>query len=189
MQPIEIKELIEKVKQKDEAAFRQLVLWYQNKVYAFTFRMLCSEEDANDASQEIFIKVWKSIQRYKPDFSFNTWLYRIATNHCNDVLRKRKRIPEMITDMDGAEALKYIAQPDIESNISNKHLAAIIRGLTQKLPDKQKVVFVLKELEDLNVDEISAITKLSPKKIKSNLYVARNTMRKLLNETFQNEQD
>lgn len=188
MRQIVTDDLIQNIKQKDEAAFGQLLSMYQSRVYSFAFRMLCNEEDADDAVQEIFIKIWNRIGSYKKGFSFNTWLYGIATNYCYDVLRKRKRTPEII-NTEFLESVKYIGEKNIETNVSNKQLLAVIVKLTEKLAPKQKTVFVLKELEGLEVSEISAITNLSPEKIKSNLYVAKNEMRKLLNAYIQNEQN
>lgn len=187
MRPTETDELIEQIKQKDEGAFRELMSVYQNKIYVFAFRMLCNEEDANDAVQDTFINVWRGIFKYQHDYSFNTWIYRIAANCCYDMLRKRKRMPDIIAGIDTEEILALSHRGNIEQALSNKHIGAVIHMLTHKLPHKQKAVFILKELEGLEIAEISAITQLSPKKIKSNLYVARIRMKILLNKFSNNE--
>ena len=173
-------ELIQRCRTGDSNAFRQLVDNYQGRVYVFAFRMLCNEEDAKDVVQEAFIKVWRNLSKYNTDFKFTTWLYRITANCCYDHLRKGKQQKQNVEIDQVKHACEQLLQSNLEQKIINENLAAVITQLTHELTPKQKLVFTLKELEGFEVNEIAAITDLSPEKIKSNLYLARKNIREQL---------
>lgn len=187
MQSDSVVELIERSKNNDYEAFRQLVNFYQPKIYAFAFRLLCDEEDANDAVQETFIKLWQHLAKYKPQFKFTTWLYTIAAHCCYDHLRVRKKRKSSSPD-EIKSFYNTFSTINIEESIENRNLFAIVNSLTKKLTPKQRLIFTLKELEGLNMEEISSITQLSAEKIKSNLYLARKNIREQLNKIINNEQ-
>jgi len=184
MQNVQITELVGKSKKNDLVAFRDLINHFQPKIFAFTFRLLCNEEDANDTVQEVFVKVWKNLEKFNPKFSFNTWLYTIATNCCADFLRSAKKKQFLPLQ---EEHSRQFSINETDSRLNNKEIAGIITQITQNLSPKQRLVFTLKELEGLEVAEISAITHLSHEKIKSNLYLAKKFIRKEFNKIFENE--
>jgi RNA polymerase sigma-70 factor (ECF subfamily) len=173
-------ELIERCRRGDANAFRKLVDNYQGMVYVFAFRMLCHEEDAKDVVQETFIKVWRNLGKYNAALKFTTWLYKITANCCYDHLRKGKQRKQHVEIDQVKHACEQMLQSNVEQKIINEDLAAVIGLLTHELTPKQKLVFTLKELEGFEVNEISAITNLSPEKIKSNLYLARKNIREQL---------
>ena len=173
-------ELIERCRNGDSNAFRELVDNYQGRVYVFAFRILCNEEDAKDVVQETFIKVWRNLSKYNTALKFTTWLYKITANCCYDHLRTGKRRKQHVEIEQVKHACEQMLQSNMEQKIINEDLAAVISQLTNELTPKQKLVFTLKELEGFEVNEISAITNLSPEKIKSNLYLARKTIREQL---------
>lgn len=174
-----LKELIVLCRQNDAGAFRKLVESHQPMVYSLAFRMLCNEEDARDIVQETFIKVWKYLPRYNTELKFTTWLYAISTNLCYDKLKAAKRKP--VTRPFDLESLnRFTANENPEQTFVNKELADLISLLTGELTPKQKMVFTLRDLEGLEIEEIESITKLSAGKIKSNLYLARQYIRKRL---------
>jgi RNA polymerase sigma-70 factor (ECF subfamily) len=173
-------ELIERYRKGDSNAFRELVTNYQGRVYVFAFRMLCNEEDAKDVAQETFIKVWRNLSKYNAAFKFSTWLYKITANCCYDHLRSGKKRKQHVPIEQVKSACELILKSNMEQQIINEDLAALISELTHELTPKQKLVFTLKELEGFEVDEISAIADLSPEKIKSNLYLARKNIREQL---------
>lgn len=170
----EIQHLISLGKQGDKHAFSALVRYFQPKIFTLAFRMLCDEEEAKDAVQETFLKAWLQLNTYNPDFHFSTWLYKIASNVCLDKLKSfEKSHSTKITDID-IQSVKN--QSNIETEIINKELAETVRRLTERLSSKQKIVFTLRYLEELEIEEITQITGLSAAKIKSNLYLARQTI-------------
>jgi RNA polymerase sigma-70 factor (ECF subfamily) len=177
MQQPDISNLLKECRRQNETAFRRLVEMYQGVVYSFAFRMLCNEDDAKDAVQETFIKVWKNIHKYDPGLKFTTWLFAIASNLCCDKLRFRKRRQ----NTGNIESIHFALVTDnLENTVSNSDLARIIHTLTDKLTPKQKLIFTLRDLQELEVDEVEKITGMSAGKIKSNLYLARQFIKEQL---------
>ena len=165
----------------DQKAFRKIVEGYQSMIYSLAFRMLSNEEEAKDTVQETFIKVWMNLQAYNSEKKFSTWIYAIATNLCLDKLKSKKHnFQENAIDN---TVLNLISSENIEQSFINSELGNIIRKLTSELTPKQKIVFTLRYLEEIEIDEISQITGMTPNKIKSNLFLARQTIRRKL-ESF-----
>jgi len=176
-----VAELIHRSRLNDLEAFRLLVERHQSFVYSIAFRLLCDEENAKDAAQETFIRVWKNIGLFKEEMRFSTWLYKITTNLCYDHIKSEKRRNNHeVSTMEKSVLVNLASDENIETSLINSELAAAIRILTRQLTPKQQLVFTLRELEGLEVEEISEITGLSPDKIKSNLYCARQTIRAIL---------
>ncbi len=166
--------LIEKSCRNDSLAFRKLVEAHQSFVYRVAFRLLCSNYDTEEVTQETFIKVWKNLHNFNTDMRFTTWLYKIAVNLCYDKLKARKRKNNnMVIDTSNMAILNYPSTENIETELA-------IESLTEQLTLKQKMVFVLSELEELTHAEITEISSLSAKKIKSNLYCARQNIKEKL---------
>jgi RNA polymerase sigma-70 factor (ECF subfamily) len=167
-------DLIQKSKRKDLGAFRKLVEDHQFMVYKLAFRLLANEEDAKDMTQEVFIRVWEKLDLFDTRFSFSSWVYKITTNMCFDLLKSTKyKQNKQMVELQNQE----ITADSIEGNLTNNELAGIIHSLTNELSPKQKLVFTLSDIEALETKEISDITGLSSAKIKSNLYLARQYIR------------
>ena len=176
MNSCEIEQLIERSKQNDTKAFRDLVAKYQPLVFRLGFRLLCNEDEAKDIVQDTFVKVWLNLDKYKNQFRFSTWIYKIACNLCYDSLRRRKHI------ISNLKLLEKLSDENIEHFVINKELGELIIGMTNDLSPKQKLVFTLRDIECLEIEEITAITGLSGAKINSNLYLARQYIRNRINE-------
>ena len=173
--------LIHRSKGNDLEAFRALVEGHQSFVFSVAFRLLCDEDIAKDVAQETFIRVWKHINRFREEMRFKTWLYTIATNLCYDHIKSdKRRNKHEISFLENSVLLNLASDENIETSLINSELAKTIRFLTNQLTPRQKLVFTLKELEGLEVEEINEITGLSPEKIKSNLYCARQSIRSKL---------
>ena len=170
-----IEHLIEQSKKNDAAAFRQLVEAFQPLVFRLAFRLLCNNDEAKDIVQETFIRVWLHLHKYRHGTRFSTWLFKIACNLCYDRIRVIKR--SQTTDLD-LSRLDVAVDDDVEQSFINRDLAEWITALTHNLSPKQRMVFTLRDIEGLELDEIKKITDLSNAKIKSNLYLARQYIRK-----------
>jgi RNA polymerase sigma-70 factor (ECF subfamily) len=170
------------IRSGDTAAFEELVRQNQPYAYSLAVRMLGNEQEAEDAVQEAFIRVWRSIDRYDPRVRFTTWLYRIVTNHCLDHLRSRRRRNWVPISDDGDERndveLQAGCDPSVQS--SGEDLFSIIRKLADVLPETQRTVFVLRDLQDLSIQEVCSITGLSQGSVKTNLHYARRKLREHL---------
>jgi RNA polymerase sigma-70 factor, ECF subfamily len=174
MENQDINQLIELSLCDDRKAFRQIVESHQYMIYSLAFRVLGNEEDAKDIVQDSFLRIWLNLKNFDMNQKFSTWAYRIASNLCIDKLRKQK----IKTTTFNHSSTANIESDDFEKHISDKELGEIILSLTEELSPKQKIVFTLRYLEEIEVEEIKKITGLSNEKIKSNLYVARQTIRK-----------
>lgn len=176
MQNHELIRLINLSLQNDKNAFRQIVESHQYMIFALAFRMLGNEEDAKDIAQDTFIRIWTHLSDFNCEKKFSTWIYRITANLCLD---KLKRLKFIALDSNDFEVINSLSE-NFEFELTNKELGEIITALTNELSPKQKLVFTLRYIEELEVEEIIEITGLSAEKIKSNLYVARQTVRKKL---------
>jgi RNA polymerase sigma-70 factor (ECF subfamily) len=178
-------EIIRKAASGDRAAFRQLAETHQRFVYAVAVRVLNHPQDAEDATQETFIRLWKNLKQYKAEIKLTTWLYRIVTNICLDVLKsahyKRNR---MTIDIE-----KQTAQIRTDENLALQQtdLMQAVESAAAQLPHVQKIVFVLRDLQGLSPEEVSQIMETSQEKIKSNLYHARVAIGKYLKHHYQTE--
>lgn len=181
MQQSEITELVNQSIQGNTQAFRKLVETHQAMIYSFAYRMLCNEDDAKDIVQETFIRVWTHLISYNTTMKFTSWLFAISSNLCYDSLKasKRRAVFQSL-DKEYLHQFNFKSSENIESFVINSELAKIITALTNELTPKQKLVFTLRDLEGIEVDEIKTITGLTAEKIKSNLYLARQFIRKKL---------
>lgn len=174
------KDILIKCQQGDKEAFRQVVRQYQRMIFSLALKMLCNEEEAKDVVQDTFVKMWQKFGEYDIAKSFVTWIYTIGTRLCLDRIKTRKHTASMPEDVDALA--RFSADTDSEIHLENSEWIAIVRLLASRLSDKQKTVFTLCQLEGLDTDEVQKITGLDATQIKSNLYVARQTIRKQLTE-------
>lgn len=177
----EIQKLIKSGKKEEKKIFAIVVAEFQPLVFRVAFRLLCDENEAKDAVQETFIKAWLSLERYDPTYKFSTWLYKIACNTCYDRLRSFRRFSAEPGAF-SSEAAHIPSDDDMEASFSNRQLKELILRYTGELPPQQRQIFILRDVEELDVPEVQAITGLSPERIKSNLYLARKNIRKKMNK-------
>ena len=162
----------------DIRAFEKLVKLYQSYAYILAFRILWNEEDARDIVQETFIRVWKNITRYDSKVRFTTWLYKIVTNLCFDKLKsdkRRKKYMAMSASYDHISKVPDVNNPD--KKLNDNDLVEQIRIIAKNLTTKQRMVFTLRDLQDLEINEIAEILHMSSGAVKSNLHLARKTIR------------
>jgi len=177
-----IDELIEHSKRGDSDAFRHLVERHQSYAFTLAFRLVCDEETAKDVVQESFIRIWKHLQEYDPAIKFTTWLYRIVVNLSFDQLKmdkRRKRVIENEQELDERFALDNNVA---EQGFVNRDLAERIRSVAARLPLKQRLVFVLRDLNDLSVRETAEALAMSGGSVKANLSYARQAIRKQMEQ-------
>ena len=154
-----------------------MVQQHQRLVFSLALKMLADEEEAKDVVQETFIRVWQRIGDYDTQKSFTTWLYTIASHLCLDRLKQMRRILPLPKD---EKVLQDFANNDSQQTLENSEWVSIVRMLAEGLSPKQKLVFTLCQMEGLPSLEVEQITGLDAKQVKSNLYVARQTIRERL---------
>ncbi|MDL0419694.1 RNA polymerase sigma factor SigW [Caldibacillus thermoamylovorans] len=180
-----VKSRIKQVRKGDQNAFGEIVELYKDKVFQLCFRMLGNSHEAEDISQEAFMRAYINIERYNIDRKFSTWLYRIATNLCIDRIRKKKPDYYLDAEVAGTEGLTLYSQipasqlaPDEE--VSKIELQEIIQNEILKLPEKYRAVIVLKYIEELPLLEISKILDLPIGTVKTRIHRGREALRKQL---------
>ncbi|MBR6371171.1 MAG: sigma-70 family RNA polymerase sigma factor [Bacteroidaceae bacterium] len=177
MQQIE-SDIIRRCREGDRGAFRYVVQNCQSMVYSLSLKMLADVEEAKDAVQDTFIKVWQNIDSYDDRYSFSTWVYTIASRICLDRLRKVKPIGP--ADADERVFEQVADDTDPERRLESSEWVSVIKVLADGLGGKQKLVFTLSQLEGLETAQITEITGLDAEQIKSNLYAAKKNIRERL---------
>ncbi len=177
--------LVERFKRGDESAFKEVVLMYQRKVYLLVYSMISDHHEANEKSQEVFLRVYKHLGSFEGSSSFYTWLYRITVNLCIDHYRRKKMKSYEYDDT-------YRNQPSLQEEIFpvvssasretptgrllREELAAKIREAMDRLSPKHRQVLVLRELEGLSYQEIADVSGISIGTVMSRLHHARKKM-------------
>jgi RNA polymerase sigma-70 factor (ECF subfamily) len=162
----------------NHGAFRKIVEKHQSFVYALAFRFLGNAADAEDAVQESFIRVWRHLSEFDSRKKFTTWLYRIVANLCLDQMKSRSRRRKTIL-IQSENDLANFPDPagDPDRAFDDREKVRMVHRLIQDMPDKQRMVFVLRDLQDLSVEEVSGILNMPRHSVKSNLYYARKFLR------------
>lgn len=171
--------IIEKLKNPEtrQYGFNLLTREYQERVYWHIRKMVIDHDDANDLTQEAFIKVWKNLDKFREESRLFTWIYRIATNECLSFLNKKKRkffVP--IHDVAGELATKI----DEGHLVSGDEIQLKLQKAILTLPEKQRAVFNMKYFDELKFDEIAEITGTSVGALKASYHLASKKIEKFI---------
>jgi RNA polymerase sigma-70 factor (ECF subfamily) len=181
--------LIEAFRKGDEKAFEEIVRRYQRQVANIIYLTLGNREEVDDISQEVFVRVFRSLGRFEFDSSLYSWIYRIAVNLCIDEIRKkkiRKLIPlDFLTEkkLEGEKRSKETVTGSDE--LLQKEKKEIIRDALGQLSPIHRTVILLREYQDLTYGEIAKTLHISPQAVKSRIFRAREELRELLKDYFQ----
>lgn len=185
------RDLVLACQRRDPAAFEELVKRHQRTVYALLYQLAPDWQDTADLAQEVFIRVWRSINNLRNPASFRGWLTQITTNLFYDELRKRpRRVPTVSMDdpiNEGGEETIEQATRDIadtstlpDERILTNELSGAIRQAMTMLPEQFRTAIVLREIEGLSYEEIAVLTKTEMGTVKSRIARARNKLQELL---------
>lgn len=171
--------LILRAQQGDLQAFDQIMIRQQRRVMTLAWRMLGNKEDARDAAQEVFIRVYQNLSKVDPDRDFSGWIYRITINVCRDLAKTRSRNSQLSLE-EGIET-GSLAEPMSADNtenmaIYNQEQMIIVRALAT-LTEKERAAIVLRDLEGLPGDEVARILGSSPTTVRSQISSARSKIR------------
>ncbi|HPT75149.1 MAG TPA: sigma-70 family RNA polymerase sigma factor [Defluviitaleaceae bacterium] len=186
MEGKEEKLLVKRAKKGNISAFEELIIEHESKVYNIAYRILNNEEDAKDLSQEVFIKAFNSLHKFREDSSFSTWLYRIAMNTYIDELRKRKGRESYSIDRDiqtdeGTIPREFQdKQLNPEEELMNKELASQIQWALNHLSETYKEVIILRDFQGFDYKQISQILGCSLGTVKSRISRARTELKNVL---------
>ncbi|CAM4148785.1 RNA polymerase sigma-70 factor, ECF subfamily [Pedobacter westerhofensis] len=171
MKQVEDDEILEKFSQENtrNEAFNLLISKYQEKIYWHVRRLVIDHDDADDLVQEVFIKVWKSLAKFRNDSKLYTWIYRIATNESITFLNKKKQRNQTPLD----EVSEELSESLVASSYFNgDKIQMKLQQALLTLPEKQRLIFNMKYYDDLKYDEISAILGTSVGALKASFHIA-----------------
>ena len=177
--------LISLAKTGDQSAFGELMTRYEKQVYHQALRLLSNPEDAADVTQEVFIKVWRSLPSFQGDSSFSTWLYRLTDNAAIDLLRReKKRRGDASLDDEEYQWDSTLADPNSapDRELEQQELRRSVAEGLKKLSEEHRRVLVLREINGLSYEEIGKILGLSTGTVKSRIARARTALARLLSE-------
>ncbi len=178
-------ELIENAIGGRSEGFEELVRRYQRPITSYVFRMLGDYDWALDVTQEVFIKVYNSLQKYSPEYKFSTWLYRIAHNAAVDHMRRNSVTPQSLEteNADGSYQIQIESKvPTPEQDRERSEWRTEIDLVVKCLPAVYRDLILLRHGRDLSYDEISEITGLPLGTVKNRLFRAREMMREIFIE-------
>jgi len=179
--------LLRRLRDRDERAFRELIEAHRDRVFNITFRMLGNRAEAEDVAQEVFITVFKTIDSFREEAKFSTWLYRVTVNHCKNRIkylarrhdRDRDELDDTTTNgVNGTIGAPLPAAPD--HALAGAQMEKLLQEAIANLEEEHRVVVVLRDVEDLSIEEICDITGLPDGTVKSRLHRARLALRKKL---------
>jgi RNA polymerase sigma-70 factor, ECF subfamily len=172
------RELVDRVLAGDREGFSSLVLRHQKMVLNFMYRMVGERAFAEDLTQEVFLKAYEALPRFRGEAAFPTWLYRIAHNHClNALKRKGREIPVTALAKDPADGNPLTRSPDpaapADELLERRELHAVVQAKLAELTPEHRAVLVLRDIQGLSYDEIAVALNLEGGTVRSRIHRAR----------------
>ena len=180
--------LIERAKAGDHTAFDQIMICYQHKVVSTAWRMLGNQEDARDAAQEAFLRVYRYLKSFRQDEDFAAWLHRIVVNVCRDMAKKRSRNQSFASyeaDNEAEEIQSLRSADDVEAEAIKSQEKAIIARALETLSVKERQALVLRDLEGLATEEVAQILGSSQTTVRSQISSARAKIKRFRDRTLE----
>ncbi|HLU21723.1 RNA polymerase sigma factor SigW [Lederbergia graminis] len=180
-----VNQRIKQVLRGDQEAFGEIVELFKDKVFHLCYRMLGNRHEAEDIAQEAFVRAYVNIHSFNQKRKFSTWLYRIATNLCIDRIRKKKPDYFLDAEVAGTDGLTMYSQIAAEgkspdSEVETLELQEIVQREILRLPDKYRVVIILRYIDDLSLNEISEVLDMPLGTVKTRIHRGREALRKQL---------
>ncbi len=176
---------IERIKKGDHEAFSWIVDKYKDLVYTLCIKMLSSEEDAEEAAQDVFVKIYKSIHSFRGNSKFSTWIYRITYNQCISIIRKKVRMIDLVDELLDGE----IDEDSIDALEMLKHeeRSMYMKQALDALAETDAFVLTLFYYEELSLEEICEVTGQTNNNIRIRLHRARKKMYVVLSDLMKTE--
>jgi len=178
--PESLARLIERAAAGDMVAFEEIMKHSEKRVMRMTWRMLGNEADARDAAQEVFLRVYKYLGRFKQDQPFFAWVYQITLNVCRDIARKRQQYNTQFISLDnGNEAASVISdtQADAEETLIRVQERELMLRAIATLPERERAAILLRDLEGFSTDEVAHIMRSTATTVRSQISSARQKIR------------
>lgn len=170
-------------------AFEKLIMKYETRIYNICLRLLKKPDEAYDAAQEVCIKIWRQLQGFKGESKFSTWVYRVTTNTCLDLLRQQKKVYDNINLVDEGGKLsetidteKTRQWKDLSSHMVDQEVTKLLWNSIQSLKEEYRVVIILRDIEGYSYEEIAKCLSISNGTVKSRISRARANLKKILEQ-------
>ncbi len=170
-------QLVQRVARGDHAALGQLIERHQQRVFSLSYRVLGRWDQAEEAAQEVFIKVYRSAGKYRPEALFTTWLYRIVVNHCLDMKRKAARMPMAVSQ----EQIDRMGELP-EDSLTARERSERVRKAVNELPEAQQTALLLHRFEGQPIRQIAEVMDRSESAVESLLVRAYAKLRETLSD-------
>jgi len=170
-------ELVQLVRAGDEQSYRLLVERYQTLVFTIALRMVRDRAEAEDIAQDVFLKVYRTLENFREEASFKTWICKIATNRCIDWRRKHGLRQDSTTMVEEAESLpdQTFERPD--QALLRRETQAEVRRVIEEMPDKYRTILLLYHFDGLSYKDIAEQQDISPRTVETRLYRAKQMLR------------
>jgi RNA polymerase sigma-70 factor, ECF subfamily len=176
------RQLVETIRGGDPDAFEVLVRRKTSKVYSLCYRIIGNSEDAKDISQLVFIKLWENLEKYDPQYAFDTWLYRMVTNVAIDFMRNKQSRENAVNS--NLRLVRTSTDADQGTIVQRKEVESVFNTVAQVLSPKQKTIFVMNQMEDLSSSEIAKVLGCRESTVRNHLFNARKLMQQQLRKRF-----
>ncbi|MGE0395386.1 MAG: sigma-70 family RNA polymerase sigma factor [Kofleriaceae bacterium] len=180
--------LIRRLRDRDERAFRELLVLHRDRVFNITYRMLGNRSEAEDVAQEVFITVFKTIDSFREEAKFSTWLYRVAVNHTKNRIKYLARRHDRDRDeldesahsqqVNGAVTGTPVRSAQPDKALASAQMEKLLQEAIDSLDEDQRAVVILRDVEEMSIEDICEITGLPDGTVKSRLHRARLVLRK-----------
>jgi RNA polymerase sigma factor (sigma-70 family) len=171
-------DVINKVIDGNVLAFESLVDKYKNMVYTIAYRITNNNEEAEEVAQDTFVKAYHALAKFNGTSKFSSWIYRIAYNTGLDRIKKTKK-DRLNTSLDGIDQ-SNVAESNFESGLEQKELQKSVKECIQSLPESESIILTLFYYDDLKVEEIAKVVKLSVSNVKVKLFRARKKLHDII---------
>ena len=179
------KHMLVKARRGELSAFEELVRKYEKRVYAVALRSSGSPEDAADITQEVFLRAWRSIETFRGDSGFSTWLFRITMNMCVDHARHKQSQPQcqpLVIGEEDAERPIPDTAPTPEEHLDNSELGRELAAALDAVSEEHRRIVLLRDVSGMSYTEIAEVLEISVGTVKSRLARARVALRRILLE-------
>jgi RNA polymerase sigma-70 factor (ECF subfamily) len=176
------RDLVQTIRAGDADAFETLVRRKTSKVYALCYRIIGNAEDAKDISQLVFLKLWENLEKYDPQYAFDTWLYRMVTNVAIDFMRNKQSRDNAVNST--LRLVKTAADAEQPVIVQRKEVEHLFNEISTVLSPKQKTIFVMNQMDDLASSEIAKILGCRESTVRNHLFNARKLMQQQLQQRY-----